>query len=100
VSPAGARQDLEQRNACWLDVTAERREARAAREAVEIAPLRADQEAWSFDGGEMKLAPGRGRSGYFGVHYCARSTTFKARLPRRPQEASYKQFSYVHVWTD
>jgi hypothetical protein len=46
------------------------------------------QVKWSFDGEEIELALGHGESGYFGVQKInrAKKTTFKARLPRRPQE--------------
>ena len=69
--------------------------------SADSIPCSLGQEKWSFDGEEIELALGHGESGYFGVHKINRATktTFKARLPRRPREAPYKQFSYVDVLT-
>ena len=121
VSPAGARQKLEERNAWRLHVAAARREERAAREsaASEEKPARTTARlqrsnrgvgtqrsdgafdrvpgdiAWRscplFGGAEVELEIGFGESGYFGVHKI-NETTYKARRYVRGT-------GYVHVWT-
>ena len=106
VSPAGARQSLEERHAWKQYVTRARHEERAARDQSVVDERDGSTimeeseegqfETWAcplFDGEELELKLGTGRSGYFGVHRI-NETTFKACLHPRTEP-----FTRREVWT-
>ena len=110
VSPAGARQALEERNAWRRNVTRARHEERAAREATAIDDELATAdgvptktETWVcplFGGEELELelsSSGRSASGYAGVHKI--NDTFKARVVCTRSEPGFRAGSYIEVWS-